>query len=87
MAHIRKSDVIRIGKLQKEKSWREWQQPAMFRSGIFLDTLIDNADELKVEIRRKVDFNLLIDAEHTRQIEQYPTVAEVERREKNGSTK
>jgi hypothetical protein len=86
MAHIRKSDVIRIGKLQKKKL--EGMAAASNVSiRDFLDTLIDNADELKVEIRRKVDFNLLIDAEHTRRIEQYPTLAEVERREKNGSTK
>lgn len=88
MGYISKSDVVRIGKLQKKRL-----EGMAAASGVsvrdMLDTLVDNADQLGVSVERNVNFGLLIDAEHRRRIQQYPTVAEVEqnerREERNGS--
>jgi len=84
MGYIKKSDVVRIGKLQKKRL--EGMAAANNVSiRILLDTLIDNADKLGVKVTRRVDFNTLIDAEHQRRVEQFPTLAEVENQnEKEG---
>ena len=83
MGYISGSDVVRIGKLQK-KRLEGLAATSNLTVREMLDALIDNADKLDVKVERRVNFNLLIDAEHRRRVEQYMTVAEVERREKNG---
>jgi len=92
MGNIRKSDVIRVGRMQK-KRLEGMAAASNVSVREMLDALIDNADLLGVKVERNVDFNLLIDAEHRRRVEQYMTVAEAEKRflesdegrERNGS--
>lgn len=89
MGYISKSDVVRIGKLQKKRL-----EGMAAASGVsvrdMLDTLVDNADQLGVSVERNVNFGLLIDAEHRRRIQQYPTVSNSSRsrtKRKKGRTK
>ena len=77
MTRIKKSDVIRIGTREKKRLEGMAAASGMSIREV-MEMLVNNADRLGVTITRKVNFNALIDAEHERRIEQYPTVAQAE---------